>query len=129
MYDKSYGIEFHGTDGTLFLDRSGFKLTPETATRNGKQVDRTASMEMPSVNNEHFDHVRNFVDCVKSRQRPISDIEIGHRSTSACLLGNVALRSQQRIVWDVAKQQLTVGDARAKELLGREYRAPWKLAV
>jgi predicted dehydrogenase len=129
MYGKSYGIEFHGTDGTLFLDRSGFKLYPEKGMMNGKLADRTATMEMSSVNNEHLDHVRNFFDCVKSRQRPASDIEIGHRSTSACLLGNVALRSQQRIVWDVAKEQLIEGDERAKRLLGREYRAPWKLAV
>jgi predicted dehydrogenase len=129
MYGKNYGIEFHGTDGTMFVDRGGFKLYPEKRRADGKYVDRTASMEMPSVNNEHFDHVRNFVDCVKSRQRPVSDIEIGHRSTSVCLLGNVALRSKQRIVWDSAKQELTVGDTSAKELLGRQYRAPWKLAV
>ena len=86
-------------------------------------------MEMESVNNSHFDHVRNFLDCVKSRQKPVSDIEIGHRSTSVCLLGNVALRSKQRIVWDAAKEQITQGDDRAKKLLGREYRAPWKLVV
>ena len=129
MYGKEYGIEFHGTDGTLFVDRGGFRLYPETRERDRERVDRTAGIEMPSVNDEHFDHVRNFVDCVKSRNRPISDIEIGHRSTSVCLLGNVALRSRQRIVWNVANQTLTEGDARAKELLGREYRAPWKLAV
>ncbi len=129
MYGKGYGIEFHGTDGTMFVDRSGFKLFPEKRGRGSKQVDRTASMEMGSVNDEHFDHVRNFLDCVKSRQRPTSDIEIGHRSTSVCLLGNVALRSKQRIVWDVAKEKLIEGDDRAKKLLGREYRAPWKLSA
>lgn len=129
MYAKGYGIEFHGTDGTLFVDRGGFRVFPEKRNFGGKQVDRTASMEMDSVNNSHLDHVRNFLDCVKSRQRPTSDIEIGHRSTSACLLGNVALRGKQRIVWDAAKQQLIEGDQRARELLGRAYRAPWKLAV
>jgi predicted dehydrogenase len=129
MYGKDYGIEFHGTDGTLFVDRSGFRLYPETRERDHKKVDRTASMEMESVNDEHFDHVRNFLDCVKSRERPRSDIEIGHRSTSTCLLGNVAYRSQQRIVWDAAQQQLSAGDEKARQLLSRNYRAPWKLAV
>ena len=129
MWGKGYGIEFHGTDGTLFVDRSGFKLYPETRQSGSKQVDRTASMEMESVNNSHFDHVRNFLDCVKSRQKPVSDIEIGHRSTSVCLLGNVALRSKQRIVWDPAKEQITEGNDHARKLLSREYRAPWKLVV
>jgi len=65
---------------------------------------------------------------VKSRQRPTSDIETGHRSTSTCLLGNVAYRSKERIVWDVASQRVVQGSAEAKKLLSREYRAPWKLA-
>lgn len=129
MYGKSYGIEFHGTDGTLFVDRSGFEVIPETRKHDGKAVAQTASMQMNSVNDSHFDHVRNFLDCVKSRQRPVSDIEIGHRSTSACLLGNVALRSRERIVWDVNKQTLISGSSgdKAQQYLTRDYRAPWKL--
>ena len=66
-------------------------------------------MQMEEVNDSHFDHVRNFLDCVKSRKRPMSDIEIGHRSTSTCLLGNVAYRSKERLVWDVANQRLVGG--------------------
>jgi len=131
MYGKSYGIEFHGTDGTLFVDRGGFEVIPESRKLDGKEVAQTASMQMKEANDSHFDHVRNFLDCVKSRQRPASDIEIGHRSTSACLLGNVALRSQERIVWDVGKQALAFGSSgrNAEQYLMREYRAPWKLKV
>jgi len=129
MYGKSYGIEFHGTDGTLFVDRGGFEVRPEKRSSGKKQVARTASMQMDSVNDEHFDHVRNFLDCVKSRQRPISDIEIGHRSTSVCLLGNIAYRSMERIVWDAAAQRLTQAGPEARKLLSRDYRAPWKLVV
>ncbi len=131
MYGKGYGIEFHGTDGTLFVDRSGFEVIPETRKRDGKEVAQTASMQMKSVNNSHFDHVRNFLDCVKTRQRPISDIEIGHRSTSTCLLGNVAFRSQEQLVWDVERQALAHASSKAKaqRYLTRNYRAPWKLTV
>ena len=129
MYNKGYGIEFHGTDGTLFVDRSGFEVKPERR-KSGKKVgDQTAEMKMESANDDHFDHVRNFLDCVKSRQRPISDIEIGHRSTTTCLLGNIAYRSKERLVWDVANQRLIGGGAEARRLLGREYRPPWKLVV
>jgi len=129
MYGKGYGMEFHGTDGTLFIDRSGFEVIPESRERDGKEVAQTASMQMKAVNNSSFDHVRNFLDCVKTRQRPISDIEIGHRSTSTCLLGNVALRSQERLAWDVEKQVLIHASptAKAHRYLTRHYRAPWKL--
>jgi len=129
MYGKSYGIEFHGTDGTLFVDRSGFEVYPEKRKFHKKEVDRTPAMQMESANASHSDHVRNFLDCVKSRNRPISDIEIGHRSTSTCHLANVAYRSKERIVWDVANQRLLQGGPEARRLLGREYRAPWKMAV
>lgn len=130
MYDKGYGMEFHGTNATLFIDRSGFEVIPEKRRVGKKSVDRSPSMKMERVNNAHFDHVRNFLDCVKSRQRPISDIEIGHRSTSVCLLGNVAYRSKQRIEWDVEKQQLQEkNNSSARQYLTRDYRAPWKLSV
>jgi predicted dehydrogenase len=126
---KGYGIEFHGTEATLFVDRSGFQVYPETRREGKRQVDRSPAMTMESINNSHFDHVRNFLDCVKSRQRPISDIEFGHRSTSTCLLGNVAFRSKERIVWDVEGEDPVQGGAAAHELLTRHYRAPWVLSV
>jgi predicted dehydrogenase len=129
MYSKGYGIEFHGTDGTLFVDRSGFQVFPEKRRSGNKDVARTASMQMDSANNEHFDHVRNFLDSMKTRKRPISDIEIGHRSTSTCLLGNVAYRSKERIVWDVTRERPTERGSEVRKLLTRDYRAPWKLAV
>ncbi len=59
----------------------------------------------------------------------MSDIEYGHRSSSACLLANVALRAKERIVWDVANQKLTGGSPAAQRLLTRDYRPPWKLVV
>ena len=129
MHNHGYGIEFHGTEGTMFLDRAGFQVFPEKGKKAGKEVGRTASMEMVSANNEHLDHVRNFLDCVKSRNRPISDIEVGHRSTSVCLLGNVAYRSKERVVWDVANQRPVERATELRKLLSRDYRPPWKLAV
>jgi predicted dehydrogenase len=129
MYDHGYGIEFHGTDGTLFVDRSGFEVFPEKRRFNNRSVDRTATMKMGNVNDNLFDHVGNLLECMRTRKRPASDIEIGHRTSSACLLGNVALRSKERLEWDVANQRLINGGPAAQKLLDREYRAPWKLLV
>jgi hypothetical protein len=130
MYDHGYGIEFHGTDATMFVDRGGFKLFPERHMHPGKgEIEVVPAMELKQVNDGMLDHVADFLECMKTRNRPASDIEIGHRTSSACLLGNVALRSKERIVWDVANQRMVQGSPEAKKLLAREYRAPWKLVV
>ena len=126
---RDWGIEFHGTDGTLVIDGTGFRVIPEKRQFQKKPVDQTATMQMAIVNNSLESHVRNFLDCVKSRQRPLSDIEIGHRATTTCQLGNIAYRSKERIVWDPANQRLLQGGAEARNLLSREYRAPWKLVA
>ena len=59
--------------------------------------------------------------------KPASDIEIGHRSTSASLLGNISLKVKQRIEWDGKKERI-LGNVEADKLLSKQYRSPWKLA-
>src|SRR5262249_46772901 len=119
---RGYGIVFHGTDATLYISREFFEVVPE----RGKVGYESAKVE--NKNRQGDAHARNFLDCVKSRQKPISDIEIGHRSTSVCLLGNVAYRSGRRITWN-AKTEKIEGDPVASKYLSREYRKPWKLVV
>lgn len=128
-YGHGYGIEFHGTEGTLFVDREGFQVYPEKLETGKEHPDRTPAMQMGRVNNGLLDHVANMLECMRTRQNPAADIEIGHRTSSACLLGNVALRSKERIEWDVATQRMTRGSQAAQELLSREYRPPWKLII
>ena len=67
-----------------------------------------------------------FFDCVKSRQTPAADIQIGHRSATVCHLGNIAVRTKKKIVWD-PKTETIVGDAEASKWLTKEYRSPWTL--
>ena len=71
-------------------------------------------------------HVENFLDCVKSRQRPVADVEIGHRSIVPCHLANVSYRVGRKLRWDGLKEKV-LGDAEASTLLGKRYRAPWSL--
>jgi len=70
------------------------------------------------------DHVRNFLDCVRSRQQPISDLESGHRVATACHLANLSLRLGRKLKWDPKREEI-VGDREAAALLVRPYRAPW----
>lgn len=126
---RDWAIEFHGTDGTLVFDRTGFRVIPEKRQVDKQHIDHTVTAQMAPANNALGDHIRNFLDCVKTRQRPLSDIEIAHRATSTCHLGNIAYLSKERIAWDVANQRLVQGGREAEKLLAREYRAPWKLTV
>ena len=124
---RSYGIQFQGTQGTLFVDRSGYEFTPELQRVGDESAPPAEKAFKGEGSPQHFPHVRNFLDCVKSRQAPASEIEIGHRSTTAALLGNIALKVKQKIVWDAKKEQI-VGNPEAATLLTKQYRSPWKLA-
>jgi predicted dehydrogenase len=127
MEKRGYGIEIHGTDGTIFVDREGFQVFPEGEEVEGKRVAKTAEMKMERADDGLENHVANMLECMRNRKLPQSDIEFGYHSTTTCLLGNVALRSKERLEWDVASQRLSKGSPAAQKLLGRDYRAPWKL--
>ncbi len=72
------------------------------------------------------DHMRNFLDCMKSREKPHADVEEGHKSTIFAHLGNISLWTRSRLEWDAKAERLTNNDA-ANDHLMYEYRAPWKL--
>ncbi len=120
-----YGIQFYGTNGTLYLDRSGYKVEPQVKTENGERIEMMGGVESEG-SEQHKAHVRNFIDCLKSRKLPNSDIETGHYSTVAPHLGNIAFRTKERIEWDAKNERITNSE-KANSMLKREYRYPWKL--
>jgi hypothetical protein len=70
-------------------------------------------------------HARNFLDCIKSRQRPNADVEDGHRTVTACHLANISLRLGGRpLRWDPRREEV-LGDGEASGYLERPYRKPW----
>lgn len=72
------------------------------------------------------DHVRNFLDSVKSRRDPIEPVEVGHRTATICHLGNIAMRLKRKIRWDPDRERI-MGDEEAAGLLSRPIRDPWHL--
>jgi predicted dehydrogenase len=114
------GLTFYGSRGTLYVDRTLYKVTPE------KGSDLQAS-EMKRVSDPHPLHWTNFLECVKTRQRPNSDIEKCFRSSATCLLGNIAYRSKLRVEWD--EQTQTVPQKDAAMYLHRDSRSPWRVEV
>lgn len=71
-------------------------------------------------------HVRAFLDCVKTRQQTISNAEVAHRSISVCHVANISKRLGRPVIWDPVKEEC-LGDDEANRLRSRAYRAPWYL--
>ena len=125
---REHGIQFHGEQGVLVVDRNSWEVFPETD-RIDKPVRTYKSAGLPrrgSSGDMHLMHVQNFIDCMRSRKRPNSDVEIGHNSMIACHLGNIAQRLGRQVKWDVDKEMF-IGDKEAQSYVMREYRSPWKL--
>lgn len=120
-FDRPHGEAFYGTKGTIFSDRVGYEIFPGAR--------RGASGEVKSVQGaDRTDlHTANFIECVRSRKRPVADVEIGHKSSIVCHLGNISYRiGGRKIHWDPDQEQIT-NDADAAKLLYREPRKPWDL--
>jgi hypothetical protein len=67
---------------------------------------------------------RDWLDCMKSRKRPLCEVEDGHHVATACNLANMSLRLGRSIKWDPEKEQV-IGDKEAQAMCARPYRAPW----
>ena len=149
LHNRSYGIAFYGTDATLVVDRSGYDVLPETSgtfekmepfykrdlkAKAGKLpnpwgserdiwIGRTATVRGEG-SEQHLAHVRNFLDCVESRKKPASDVEVTHYSTATSHLANISYQTGRTIRWDSQQEQIE-DDAEAAKLLRRDNRAPW----
>jgi len=116
---KTYGTMFRGTEARLMIDRNSYVVLPES-----KGIPEGKPTEYFWI--DVAAHHDNFFECMRTRKRPNADIEIGHRSTSTCLLGNIALAAKRKLVWDGESERF-VSDEQANRHLFRPYRAPWHL--
>jgi predicted dehydrogenase len=118
-----YSILVHGTKGTMSLSRGGFRVKPDKYEQS-KQL----AMEPVEVKGADLEehHIRNFLDCLKSRKRPSADVEEGHLTAVMCHLGNISTRLGRAVRWDVEREDVA-GDGEANGMLARPYRAPWRL--
>ncbi|HEU0120020.1 MAG TPA: Gfo/Idh/MocA family oxidoreductase [Bryobacteraceae bacterium] len=111
------GVAVYGTEGFLHIGRWNRKWGYRIFDQKGKMVEEYQDGE-PDF------HMQNFIDCVKSRQRPNCDIEIGHISTAHCHLGNIVHRTGRNVTFQAANESIA-NDAAANALLRRKYRAHW----
>jgi predicted dehydrogenase len=114
---QQHGVRFTGPDGWIFVTRGKIEASdPELL----KKPLPTGAARLPVIDN----HVRNFFECVRSREQPICDVEQGHRSASVCHLGVIALRLGRPLRWNPTAEEF-VDDKEANQWLAREMREPW----
>ncbi len=146
--DGAPGLSFYGTKGSLSIGRSGFqadaddKIPPENTVpqfTSGQPVGGVNRVEeagprqtwTEDIDDESGDsreqfklHVEDFLNAIRSRQQPVSDLESGSQVAAHCHLANLSLRLNRRLEYDPEKEEI-VGDYEASSMLVRPYRAPW----
>jgi predicted dehydrogenase len=131
-------ILLSGTKGNIAIDQNSYHVTPARPGQfqDWKQLTEAEDYSLKSdtqygdlgiSENSTGRLIRNFLDCVRTRETPWCTLEEGHRSTSFAHLANIALETGQRIEWDAEKEEITNHKA-ANDLLMYEYRSPWKLS-
>ena len=130
-------VELNGTKASLVARQNGYTITPATAgqfqTWKNPVAAETYELKSDAAygdlairEDSTANLIRNFLDCVKSREAPLCSLEEGHRSTSFAHLANIALKTGTRIEWD-AEREIITNNEQANEFLHYEYREPWRL--
>jgi hypothetical protein len=97
-------VEMCGTEGRLWIDRSRYEYHP--LGRNAKPTVVQAEAGKPGIDPLTLDHVKNFLECVRSRKLPNGDVLIGHRSAQASHLGNLAYEQKRRLAFDTVREEI-----------------------
>ena len=124
-YGRGHGLAFVGEHGTLVVDRQGWEVIPESRGFGVKEGLEAVPLQKSTGKGLSL-HVANFIDCIKTREKPNCDIEIGAHIARFAHLGNIAYRLGRRLYWDGENQKF-VNDAKADAFASANYRKPWEL--
>ena len=121
-YGRPYGLAYIGNKATLVIDRDGWELFPET--QDGKPL--VPAMAKQPGHDNHEEHMKNFLECIKSRKDPNCPIENGRLVALYAHAGNLALRTNSRLVWDEHSNSF-LNNPDANSHLLPAYRSPWTI--
>lgn len=117
---RSWGVQWSGTEGTIILNDGGYQVITEPKKAN---ID---SERKPGGGDPRPAHVRNFLDCLKTRKQPVLNLDVGHHVSTVAHLGNIAYRTGRKVSWDAEKEKV-IDDREADKMVGAKYRRPWHL--
>jgi predicted dehydrogenase len=124
-WEKMYGAAFIGEKGTIVTDRHSFRVYPEWD--NSANENKIEARQVNGLREAHSIHVRNFLDCVKTRETPVCTPEIGRAAALHVHIPNIAARvGETLLIWDDENSRFTNSE-KANELITPEYRSPWTL--
>ena len=116
------GVAFIGEKGILAINREKWKVIPQI--ENGEYLVSPIPEKRSNVSGLD-EHTRNFLQCIKSRKDPNCTIEMGRNAALIAHLGNLAYRTNKKILWDKASQSTKISEA--DKLLRPDYRKPWSM--
>jgi predicted dehydrogenase len=130
----SWGATFYGDKGTLKASVMSYDFAP---LGGGEPVHRDVTYELEQYPEDKIEkdlekhvapairaHMRDLLQAIGTRGKPVADIEQGYISTACCILANLSMKLGRSLTWDPAKGRV-IGDEEANRLLRRPYRAPW----
>ncbi|MGC4002779.1 MAG: Gfo/Idh/MocA family oxidoreductase [Pirellulales bacterium] len=129
-----WGLTIYGEKGTLKASVMKYDFLPRG---KGEKLHQDVVMELEEFPEDKTEkdlekhvapairgHMKNLLECIETRAKPVADIEQGHISTASCILANLALQTGRTLHWDADKGAIK-NDDEANKLLKRPYRAPW----
>ncbi len=132
QHKSGNGVWFHGTQGKIFVNRGKFAFWM------GEQQKAKETSECEAIAKEYLtdakvklyaskNHLEDFLSCMRTRQRPICDVEVGARTVSTCHLVNLAYQHGQKLKWNPKAEKFTGGTGN-KAWLNVPHRDPWAVA-
>jgi hypothetical protein len=121
----SGGAVFRGEKGNIEINRNKFTDPKKLITNLPKQEDIDKWRDEVALWQARF-HLQNWLDCIKTREKPVADVEIGHRSISLCHLANITRELGRKLRWNPEKEQF-VDDPEANNLVSRPRRKGYEL--
>jgi predicted dehydrogenase len=118
------GAVFIGEKGMMWVARNEFESSPAEITHDPPEPQKREMWEGPGWQAKF--HIGNWLDCIRTRERPVADVEIGHRSVSVCHLANIARQVGRKLRWN-PDEETFVGDDEANTYLDRPRRKGYEL--
>jgi predicted dehydrogenase len=120
---RNHGLAFKGINGTLYVNRNGWEVVPNSS-GGGDLMEKVPLT--PSTGNHLDFHVKDFINCVKTREKTACDVETGRNVVINAHLGNIAYRTGETIKWNPDNNSFG-NNSLANALILPEYRKPWEL--